>query len=262
VIFQPQRTTPDGTPGDPLIWRPDGSVETLLGSLAANQSYRLHDLAVIGGVPTLLYGVSSRGTQADGEEFVFEDYFEVVHALSMTPGNWTTVEVANINTWEGGFSRLSLSTTGIVVGTAYESVSNRLFTVNLPGSAAVAPDAAALGVPTGAGDEPGRPDSFTISHDGESIVWFEDTEMVVFDTLSGERVGSWTVPSLSANGVGTSTFVRSLDVRTSSDGGVEAAISFGDPTDEAPPSPVVAATSPPGDVVETPVSGHIATFGP
>ncbi len=34
VIFQPQRPAPDGTPGDPLIWRPDGTVEPLLGPLA------------------------------------------------------------------------------------------------------------------------------------------------------------------------------------------------------------------------------------
>jgi hypothetical protein len=255
VIFQPQRTAPDGTPGDPLIWRPDGSVETLLGPLAANQSYRLHDLAVVNGVPTLLYGIAARGSEPDG-------YSEAVHALTMTPGNWTTVELAEVNTWEGGFTRLSLSTTGVVVGTAYESVSNRYFSTALPAATAVAPDAAALGVSAESGDEPNRPDDFTISHDGESIVWFEGPVMVVFDTVAGERVGSWTVPSITANGVGTSTVVRSLDVRTSSDGGVEAAISFGFPADQTSPHPVVAATAPPGDVVETPVAGQLATFGP
>ena len=91
-------------------------------------------------------------------------------------------------------------------------------------------------------------------------MWTEGTEMVVFDTVAGERVRSWTVPSLAGNGV--STVVRSLDVRTSSDGGVEAAISFGWPADGTALPPVVAATSPPGDVVETELSGHVATFGP
>ena len=76
---------------------------------------------MINGVPTLLYGVATRGSEPAG-------YTEVVHALTMTPGNWTTVEVAEVNTWEGGFSRLSLSTTGLVVGTGYQEASNWYFT--------------------------------------------------------------------------------------------------------------------------------------
>ena len=37
-----------------------------------------------------------------------------------TPGDWTDDEIAEINTWEGGFSRLSLSNGGTIVGTAGE----------------------------------------------------------------------------------------------------------------------------------------------
>ena len=66
-------------------------------------------------MPTLLYGVrDATGTEPTPR------YTEVVHALTMTPGNWTTTQIAEINTWEGGFSRLSLSNGGTIVGTAGE----------------------------------------------------------------------------------------------------------------------------------------------
>lgn len=254
VIFQPARATPEGTPGDPLIWRPDGTVEPLLGPLGERQSYRLHDLASVAGTPTLLYGVATAGTEPAG-------YTEVVHALTMTPGDWTTAEVAEISTWEGGFDRLSLSNGGTVIGTAGEETLTWFVSAVVtgsPDSAESPPSPAQLGVePTYSECWEGCPRDFTISHDGESIVWTEGSELVVFDTVGGGK-RSWAVPAL------TDQPYRSLDVRTSSDGGVEVAISFAPPGPDPSvvATPVVVATSPPGDVVETPVAGRVVTFGP
>jgi hypothetical protein len=54
----------------------------------------------------------------------------------------------------------------------------------------------------------------------------------------------------------------SLDARTTSDGGVEAAVTFGRPGEDGADA-VVVATSPSGGVVETAVAGaRSATFAP
>ena len=47
MLFQTARPSPEATPGDPQIWRPDGTVAPFLGPLAENQWYRLHDVAEI-----------------------------------------------------------------------------------------------------------------------------------------------------------------------------------------------------------------------
>jgi hypothetical protein len=218
----------------------------------------LHDVATIAGVPTVLYGVSSRGT-VDGSEFVYEDFNEVVYALGMQPGGWTTTRVADINTWESGFSRLALTNDGTVVGSAYSQTSHAFYATVVPGSPAAAqgspPDAASLGLADRFDDCSDCPSNFTISADGESIAWTEGAALTVVDTTGGGS-RTWTVPALGTQAV------RSLDVRTSSDGGVEAAISFGWDDAQTVRAPVVAATSPPGEVVESPVDGHVVTFAP
>jgi hypothetical protein len=160
-----------------------------------------------------------------------------------------------MNTWEGGFSRLSLSNSGLLVGTASASADQQLFSAVLPGSSGEAPDAVRLGVPAHAGDEADAADGYTISADGESIVWTEGTDVVVHDVASGEQ-RTFTFPVLEHKPV------RSLDVRTSSNSGIEAAISFGYPAGTEASEPVVVATSPDGSVTGTPVAGRVVTFGP
>jgi hypothetical protein len=117
-------------------------------------------------------------------------------------------------------------------------------------------DPARFGLQSDYGDCGDCPRDFTISTDGESLVWTHGADLVVADTSSGST-RRWTVPSLA-----TVPFLSSLDVRASSDGGVEALISFGLDVSSTIRPPVVVATSPPGGVVETPVSGQLATFGP
>lgn len=253
VIFQTTPTTPDGPLGDPQIWRPDGTVAPFLGPLAANQSYRLHDVAQIEGVPTVLYGVLTTGTPATPES-----YTEAVKALRLDPAGWVTDDISQINTWEGGYSRLSLSDQGLIVGTAGQEVTTSFFGAVVPRSPAAGqgdPMTPPEGVEPRYSECDDCPDGFTISADGTSLVWTEGSELVATDTATGEH-RSWTVPSL-----GPDTFAE-LDVRTSSDGGVEAAISFSWSGDTDGPGAVVAATSPTGEVVETDTGARSLTFGP
>ncbi|MET0326781.1 MAG: hypothetical protein ABW219_16300 [Ilumatobacteraceae bacterium] len=251
VLFQTARPSPDGTPGDPQIWRPDGTVAPFLGPLPAGQSYRLHDVAQIEGVPTVLYGVRTTGVAP-------EDHTEVVRALRLDPAGWVTDDITEFSTWEGGVSRLSLSDQGLIIGTAGESVTSSFFGAVVPRTPAAGqgdPMTRPEGVEASYGDCSECPSDFTISADGTSIVWTEGTELVVLDVASGER-RTWTVPSLA------NETLTVLDVRTSSDGGVEVAITFGFPGETDAPNAVVAATSPPGGVVETDTGARSATFGP
>ena len=59
-----QERTPDGELTDPLIWRADGT-RTGCSASSTGQSYRMYDVADVGGVPTVLYGV--RTVPADGQ---------------------------------------------------------------------------------------------------------------------------------------------------------------------------------------------------
>ena len=252
VIFQPPRTDPSAAPGPPQIWRPDGSVEPFLSALPDGGWYRLHDVATIEGTPTVLYGIRTIGAAP-------EQQTETVRALFMDPAGWRTVDVGTFLAYEAGISRLSLSTDGLVVGSRSESVTSSYLALAVPGTTAAGwtdVDTPPAGVDAaGYVDCLTCPSAFTVSADGESLVWVVDDEIRVEDRPSGQQ-RSWPVPELAAHPI------RSLDARTSSDGGVEVAISFGWP-DLDGPSAIVIATAPSGGVATTPVEGaRLVTFGP
>lgn len=250
VIFQPAPATTDADPGDPQIWRADGSVEDLLGPAGADRSYRLHDIASIEGVPTVLYGVRTGGPALEPAE-----HTEVVHALALNPdGHWTTTQVADVNTWEGGFSRLSLSDGGTVVGTAHDLVTSSFFTATVPGS----PDAATgdhLSLP---GVEPSYsecdaacPSGFTISSDGSLVAWMEGSELVALDVAAGTT-------SRADVASRAEQLLAALDV-SPADHGVDAVVSFADTGDGAPP-PHRLAVDAEGAVTDATLTGAIATL--
>ncbi len=246
VIFQTARSTPEGHPGDPQIWHADGTVEPLLEPLAPGHWYRLHDVASINGITTLLYGVRTDGPAP-------EDYSEALEALALDPAGHRTSDLGQVNTWEGGYSRLSLSDGGTVIGTVGEQVTHSVFWAVVPGSPdIVTPPPVDTGVTSTDCDD--CPDNFAISRGGERIAWTEGDVLVVRDVATGEST-SWPVPSL----VGQP--VRSLDVFARPTGGADVLISFGDPQESTAPPPVLVATDFEGGVLETPLIGRIATFG-
>ena len=251
VIFQPARPSPEDEPGDPLVWRPDGAVERLLGELPAGQSYRLYDVAAVDGVPTVLYGVRTRPADLDPTGFE-----EVLIALTMAPDGWRTDELGRVATWEGGYGRLSLSSAGLVVGEQSELVSHSFFSVAVPGSPAAATgsiEAASLGLDPTYGDCD-CPRGFAVTGDGRTIAWIVGTEVVVHDVDGGTQE-SWTVPALS------DLFVRSLDVRSPSDGTFEVVLNVeqfgGDPAEA-----VVVTLAPDGAVTSQPTGAAFASFPP
>jgi hypothetical protein len=250
VIFQPPRPDPGAEPGDPLIWQPDGPVERLLGELGPGQSYRVYDVADVAGVPTVLYGVRTRPADSDPAGHV-----EVLYALAMAPGGWTTDELAEINTWEAGFTGLSLSAGGLVVGTHSQSVSMALFTVAVPGSpaaGAVVPDAASLGLETTYGDCD-CPGNYAISSDGGTIAWLDQGDVVVFDVETGgtQRLQH---PQLSG-------FPVRLDIRSTGPDAYEVVIGQRSTTD-ATPIDAVRYLLAPAEGSELPLGTAFASFAP
>ncbi|MEO5899502.1 MAG: hypothetical protein ABIR68_05135 [Ilumatobacteraceae bacterium] len=246
VIFQTARSTAEGDPGDPQIWHADGTVDPLLEPLAPGQWYRLHDVATIGGITTVLYGVRTDGPAP-------ADYSEALKALALDPAGHRTADLGEVNTWEGGYSRLSLSDGGTVIGTVGEQVTRGVFWAVVPGSPdVVTPPPVDTGVTST--DCDGCPDSFAISRGGERIAWTEGDVLVVRDVATGQST-SWPVPSL----VGQR--VHALDVFARRTGGTDVLISFGDPREATVPPPVLVATDFEGGVLETPLIGRVATFG-
>ena len=256
VIFQPARPSPEGQPGDPLIWRPDGTVERLLGELPELQSYRLHDVTEVAGVPTVLYGIATRAA-GEGAEMDVRQFTEVLHALTMTPGGWTDAVLDEMPTWESGWSQLTLTEDGLVVGEQSAIVEHHLYSVVVPGSPAAATgplEATALGLRASYGDED-APHAFGISPDGTTVVWTFGTDFVVHTLATGaER--HWAYPGL-ADGA-----VRGLAVRLDDDGAVTVAVVTGWPQTTEGTAADVVTLRPDGSVAVVPVTAAFASFAP
>lgn len=187
VIFQAPRPGPGAEPGEPMIWRPDGSVEPLLAEPQPGQSHRLYDVAEVAGVPTVLAGRRTRPADGNPDEFR-----EQLLAVAMVADGWTTSELGEIHTWEAGYTGLSLSADGTVIGTHGESVTTSFVALAVPGSPADeagVPDPAALGVEAAYGDCETCPQHFTISADGTTIAWLADGGLVVHDVATGTTQG-------------------------------------------------------------------------
>ena len=252
VIFQPAPTAPGDPAGDPLIWRADGTTERLLGELPAGQSYRLYDVADVNGVPTVLYGVSTVPAVVDPE-----GYREVLRTLSMRPGGWVVDDLHEMNTWEGGYSSLSVSNEGLVVGTIGVEASTSFASFVVPGSPAanVGPvEAADLGLDPTYGDCD-CPTTFAVDSTNDLVVWMVGNELVVHRFATGEQ-DRWTVPALDGG------WPRSLDIRTTEGGAIEVIVNRGPPLDEPIPDAVLVTLGPDGAVEERPLGTAFASFGP
>jgi len=256
VVFQPARTEEDGKPGDPLLWQADGSVEPLLVELPPEQSYRLHDVAEIEGVPTVLYGVHTQPADVDPAKFV-----EVVHALRMDPAGWVDTVIDEINTWEGGWSRLSLSGQGLVVGESYESVSKALYVNAVPDSptAGATIDAASLGVEPEYSECANCPGHFTATSDGSNVAWMDGQAIVLHALASGEqrRISSDAVGHL----IDGST-ITGLDVAILADGAAVATLNLRGTTDDPELLRSFDVTISPNGAAEFVLIGEFATLGP
>ena len=213
-------------------------------------------LIAAAGLATALLGLlvlrPNRTRPADSDP---AGHIEVLNALAMAPGGWTTNELAEINTWEAGFTGLSLSAEGMVVGTHSQSVSTSLFAVAVPGSPAAGesvPDAASLGLETTYGDCD-CPGNYAISADGRTIAWLDQGDVVVFDVATGgtERLQH---PQLS--GVPARLYIRSTGPDT-----YEVVIGQRSATDGSPIDAVRYLLTP-AEGSELPLGTGFASFAP
>ena len=85
------------------------------------------------------------------------------------------------NVWEGGWDRLMLATTGLIVGTESESASHWATSFVVPGSGAEPLDLAALGIDETYGDCSDCPNGFGIDPRGGFVSWFEN-DLETFQT--------------------------------------------------------------------------------
>ena len=250
VIFQAPRTEPGGDVGPPMIWQPDGAVERLLPDPAPGQSYRIYDVAGVDGVPTVLYGLRSRPT--DGNPAGFR---EQLVALAMDPAGWTTTELAEIPTWEAGYTGLGLGADGTVIGTYSESVTTSYVAMALPGSPAEqtgVPDHTTLGIEPDYGDCTTCPNHFTVSADAGTIAWLADGDVVVFDVASA-TTERFALPDLGGIPV-------RLDIRPVGDGSSEVLVDRW--SDDAEELDAVRFRLSPDGAVELPLGAAFASFAP
>ena len=89
VIFQPARPTPDGEPGDPLIWRPDGTVERAARRAPASGSRTGSTTSPTSAASRRCCTASRTRAPARARDGRHRASTEVLHALTMTPGGWT-----------------------------------------------------------------------------------------------------------------------------------------------------------------------------
>lgn len=259
VVIEPPSPDPRTGPSEVLVWRPDGTVEPFLPALPPGQSYRLHDAAEIAGVPTVLYSVATHDTDIDearpGQTIDTELFTEVLHALPIDAAHSDSLELDRINTWEGGWSRLSLSDQGMIVGERYELTTTSLYVDAVPGSPADGTTIAAadLDVEPEYSECEDCPGSFAISPDGTTVAWVAGLDFVARTVATGEtRRWSLATPEL------TDSRFSEIEFRTRSDGGLEAVAKPG--SGEIRVGWFV--LGPDGSVLEQPTDAWFVSFGP
>ena len=129
----------------------------------------LHAAAVVDGELTLLVetgnATCASPDSCDGRLWAFR------------PDSGVADQLATKNMWEGAWSDLSLSSTGVVVGDDFESATVAPFSVVVPGGSGTAIDFGALGLEPAYFDCSTCPRSLQIDPTGRFIGWMEHDPM-------------------------------------------------------------------------------------
>ena len=127
-----QRVSDPSEDGDhtPLVWGLDGSLEELLPGIEWSGPVTLHDVAIVDGVTTLLYSLTT-------DQDVPDQAREELTAVTLDgPESGRFTDIAVIGGWESGTSRLHLSSNGLIVGQRSAEVSSGPLFLTVPGSSA------------------------------------------------------------------------------------------------------------------------------
>ena len=133
----------------------------------------LHDAAAVGGEVVLVVETQPPLCAAP------EPCSGAVWAFRPDTGQLDLLQERNV--WEGGWDRLMLATTGVIVGTETESSSHWATSFVVPGSGAEPLDLALLGIDEMYGDCSDCPNGFGIDPRGGFVSWIE-TDLETFQT--------------------------------------------------------------------------------
>jgi hypothetical protein len=226
----------------PLVLGSDGSLAPLFDYDLWPNDVRLHDIEVVGGHRLLLYSVQRPVVPQQPNEDLF--------VIDLDTGQRTRV-ARNIGGWEFGTGRLHLATTGLIVGSASAEATHGIAIYAVPGSPAEAaglPTAAELGLESSYGDCSDCPNSFSVTPDGQTIVWVDRTAGL---RIVGVALGPPTGQPEVIVRVPRAGSVRDLDV-----GDTAALMSF---FSDPPVASRLIALDGSDDVI---LDGTTATFGP
>jgi hypothetical protein len=153
----------------PLVLAADGSTSPLFGAATWDGAIVLHDIEVVDGHRLLLYSVQRPVVPQQPNEDLF--------VVDLDNEQRTRV-ARNIGGWEFGTGRLHLATTGLIVGAASAEANHAIAIYAVPGSRAEAaglPTAGELGLESSYGDCTDCPNGFSVTPDGQTIVWVDRT---------------------------------------------------------------------------------------
>jgi hypothetical protein len=172
-LFMQRLETRTDPSADTTIFVVEPGTTQLIGvsdpAVFAGASKRLHAGAVVDGELILLVetgtATCTSPNACDGSLWAFR------------PDSGAADQLATKNMWEGAWSDLSLSSTGVVVGDDFESVTVAPFSVVLPGATGTTVDFGALGLEPAYSDCSTCPRSFRIDPTGRFVGWMEHDPM-------------------------------------------------------------------------------------
>ena len=145
----------------PLVLRADGSLSDLFGTADWDGGVVLHDIEVVEGRRLLLFSVQVAMSDPEAAD-------ESLYVVDLETQERTEV-AAGIGGWESGTGRLTLATTGLIVGEWSAEASSGIFIddVPIPGFAASLPTPEDLGLEESYTDCADCPHGFTVTPDGD-----------------------------------------------------------------------------------------------
>ena len=176
TIMQREFNDSDAIAESALLVVDDGSSEPV--PLAVPSAFdgavlRLHDAAVVDGESIVIVetrpGLCANPTDCIG----------AIWAWGPDSGRLDQLQEKIV--WEGGWTRLSITTSGLVFGAETETVTSTLRSWAVPGSGAEPVDVATVGLEPSYGDCTDCPNGFTIDRTGTYIGWVE-TDLTTFQT--------------------------------------------------------------------------------
>ncbi len=203
-IFFQYRSS-DQPPSLSVIPAPDGTTPEVVPMPADFAGTAvLHDAAVVGGEVVLL--VESAPGQCDDPNTCTGSVWAIWPDRTAD----AAAKLDEQNVWEAAYSRLSLSTTGVVVGMKSAEVSSSPWSVVLPGAAAEPLDPATVGLQVDYIDCATCPRGLTIDTTGRFVGWIERTEGTM--TINVQRIEGGVVTAYEVTDTSDLAMFSSLDI--------------------------------------------------